>query len=113
MTSNGPFENELGPLAQFQLVTVFVWITELIILFSLSKHWVQSHNLRYWWMIPLWHVVPWFIGIKERRELIKIGLNGERQSPQQRILLMESITRHLWVAYVALVNVEFILFYKW
>jgi hypothetical protein len=90
------------PFAQFQLITVCVWITELILVVVLIRHSGQWNSR---WGLCVLHLLPWAVGFQERRKLLRSSVrNSDQFDPTH------SLTRILWASYVAIIGVEFILF---
>lgn len=112
MSAEGFLENEFSPRAQFQILTVCVWISDFLLLFAVFNYVRAGHRIDSRCSLPLLHLLPWWIGFIERRRLLKQP--PELIATQRYIPLSpQAFTRLLWGAYAALVNIELILFFGW
>ena len=105
----GFFEDGLTQVAQMQMLTLFVWISALILLISSRKYWHVGEYNNGRLLLPAMHLVPWYVGLTERKKFMEASEN-EKSIQNFHLLLNQTILRLLWVGYVALVVVEYALY---
>jgi uncharacterized membrane protein len=105
----GLFESGFTERAQFQLLTLFVWIGVFILVVQSRKYWNLGglDNCRLW--LPMIHILPWYVGLSERKRVSSLAHN-EVYSSDSLSLLSQVMLRILWVSYVVLVLIEYSLY---
>ena len=81
--------------AQFETLSVFVWVFFVAIGITIVRRWEHFHRFEPSFVLPVFHVLPWLVGMIERRTVKK----HEELCPQ-------SVIRVLWGAYSSLFAVE-------
>jgi hypothetical protein len=99
-------ERDFAPLAQFQLLTLCVWIAELLIVISLIRSGQPILSINSRWILAIIHPMPWYVGLRERKRLLQAE---EIMPPAHKIepSAVQSVIRILWASYWGLAFVEF------
>ena len=105
----GFFEEGFTQAAQMQMLTLFVWISALVLTISSRKYWHVSDFNNGRLLLPTIHLIPWYVGLTERRRFMALSQN-EKSTKNVYFLLNQTILRLLWVGYVVLVVVEYALY---
>jgi hypothetical protein len=105
----GFFEEGATPQAQLQILTLFVWITALILLMFSAKFWRRGQYSDARILLPALHLLPWYVATSERKRLSRLTTKRENDL-EFRSLLEHTIIRLLWVGYVVLAIVEYSLY---
>ena len=102
--------NGLGTRVPFEAVSVFVWVSALILLVCGARVWHQRQDGDVRVLLPIIHVGPWVTTFMAHRRLLASASRGEYS--QESVRLLEQTTpRLLWVTYIALVTVEYALYH--
>lgn len=117
MKMSAPFESSLSQRAQFQVLTLVVWVSFLVLLVVGVAGWKLDHHVGRTFVLPLFHLLPWAFGSFERSRLMKE--HGTRKLPllpdsspeREGLLSVQSLLRVLWSAYSSLFLVESIVFW--
>ena len=112
MKVSAPFESSFSQYAQFQMLTLVVWASLLVLGVASWTQWKHTHDLdRPPITLPLVHLLPWACGVIERKTVMKhhevTDLSLQDGDPKQAGLpCLQSLIRVLWGAYFALFGVE-------
>jgi len=112
MKYEAPFESSLSQHAQFQALSLFVWAFCLAIVVTAAMHWQRGHHFEPALVLPIVHLLPWCVGVIERRRVLKrYGTTQRHLGPegiceQQESPNLQSLIRVLWGAYSTLFIVE-------
>jgi hypothetical protein len=113
MKNNAPFEAILSERAQFQTLTLVVWVFWLALVITATIRWQHSHQFQPTsGFLIIVHLLPWLVGLIERRNLIERRMATHQEPQPERTqqtdheACLRSIIRLLWGAYSALLIVE-------
>jgi hypothetical protein len=102
--------NGTGTPVPFQAVSVFVWVSALILLVCGGRVWIQGQYGYVRMLLPIIHVGPWATAFLARRRYLASPSRGEYSQESAR-LLDQTIPRILWATYIALVTIEYSLYH--
>ena len=103
----GFFEKNFTPRAQFELLTLFVWVSALILFIAGIKHFLHGPDSVFRIILPFAQLLPWLGAKQEQKKWLKPdGGEGGSRDP----LLTQAVLRTLWGSYILLVSVEYALY---
>jgi hypothetical protein len=104
----GFFEDGFSLRAQFEIVTLCVFLSALMLLVSSRQYWQPGHYSNPRTLLPLLHLLPWLVGFVERKRLLRVSENDSSQ--EVACLLQQTIIRMLWGSYFVLIALEYALY---
>lgn len=100
------FEDDATLHAQFQILTLFVFVSALILIIASRRYWHQGRYSDPRMLLPVIHVLPWYTALLERRRLSKLTSRKEH-GPELNGAFEQTILRLLWAGYMVLALVEY------
>jgi len=111
--NRGPFESSFSQRAQFEALSSFVWASFLVLAITALVRWQHIHHFEVAFMLPVVHLLPWYVGmIERRRRVIESRGMGQQHSEldgnneTKEVHCSQSLIRVLWGAYSTLLMVE-------
>jgi hypothetical protein len=102
------FEDGFSLRAQFEILTLCVFLSAVMLLVSSRKYWQPGYYSNPRTLLPLLHLLPWLVGFIERKRLLRVSENDSSQ--KGTFLLQQTIMRMLWGSYSVLIAIEYALY---
>lgn len=105
-----PFESSFSERAQFEAFTLLVWVVFIVLVTIVARHWEATHDVTLGFL-PVFHLLPWFVGFAEYRRLRRRHGIGEENSANlslRECKPLQSLIRVLWGTYSAMLFLEIV-----
>jgi len=110
-----PLESSLSERAQFEALTVLVWVLFIALVTVIAKHWETTRGVNVGFL-PVFHLLPWIVGLVEYRRLRKrhgMGQENNASLSEPECKPLQSLIRVLWGTYSTILFLEIIVVLRW